>query len=97
MPVIVITELGHSSTDAGLIWSAAAITSLLAITAAGHAIDRWGLWSVGTAAAAVSVGATLAVTQADTYRGYLLLIAVLMAGEGGLTVVLRTLERSGSG
>jgi hypothetical protein len=36
--------------------------------------------------------ATLAVAQADTYRGYLLLIAVLMAGEGGLTVVLRTLR-----
>ncbi|MCX2969436.1 MULTISPECIES: MFS transporter [Streptomyces] len=92
MPVIVISELGHSSSDAGLIWSAAAAASLLAITAARRAIDRWGLWPVGAVAAAVAAVATLAVTQADTYRGYLLLIAVLMAGEGGLTVVLRTLR-----
>ncbi|MFP8959183.1 MFS transporter [Streptomyces nanhaiensis] len=92
MPVIVVTELGHSSADAGLIWSAAAAASLLAITAARRAIDRWDLWPVGAAAAALAAGATLAVAQADTYRGYLLLIAVLMAGEGGLTVVLRTLR-----
>jgi hypothetical protein len=56
------------------------------------AIDRWGLWPVGVAAAAVAAGATLAVAHADTYRGYLVLIAILMAGEGGLTVVLRTVR-----
>ncbi|MGW1604882.1 MFS transporter [Streptomyces eurythermus] len=92
MPVIVVTELGRSSADAGLIWSAAALTSLLAITAARRAIDRWGLWPVGATAAAVAAAATLAVAQADTYRGYLDLVALLMAGEGGLTVVLRTLR-----
>ncbi|MGP3733002.1 MFS transporter [Streptomyces sp. GDS52] len=92
MPVIVITELRRSSADAGLIWSAAAVTSLLAITAARRAIDRWGLWPVGAAAAVLAAGATLAVSQADTYRSYLLLIAALMAGEGGLTIVLRTLR-----
>ncbi|MCM2579706.1 MFS transporter [Streptomyces meridianus] len=92
IPVIVVTELGRSSADAGLIWSAAAFASLLAITAARWAIDRWGLWPVGAAAAAIAAGATLAVAHADTYVGYLLLIAVLMAGEGGLTVVLRTLR-----
>ncbi|MER6031575.1 MFS transporter [Streptomyces sp. NPDC001851] len=92
MPVIVVTELGRSSADAGLIWSAAALASLLAITCARRAIDRWGLWPVGATSAAVAAGATLAVAQADTYRGYVLLIAVLMAGEGGLTVVLRTLR-----
>ncbi|MEF9902087.1 MFS transporter [Streptomyces hirsutus] len=92
MPVIVVTELGRSSADAGLIWSAAAVASLLAITAARRAIDRWGLWPVGAAASVLAAGATLAVSQADTYRSYLLLIAVLMAGEGGLTVVLRTLR-----
>ncbi|MFJ6752203.1 MFS transporter [Streptomyces sp. NPDC091266] len=92
MPVIVVNELGRSSVDAGLIWSAAAVASLLAITAARQAIDRWGLWPVGTASAAIAATATLAVAQADTYRGYLLLIAVLMIGEGGLTVVLRTLR-----
>ncbi|MEU1630714.1 MFS transporter [Streptomyces sp. NPDC020096] len=92
MPVIVVTELGRSSADAGGIWSAAAIASLLAITAARRAIDCWGLWPVGVVSAAVAAGATLAISQADTYRGYLLLVAVLMAGEGGLTVVLRTLR-----
>nr|WP_279635478.1 MFS transporter [Streptomyces diastatochromogenes] len=92
MPVIVVTELGRSSTDAGLIWSAAALASLLAIACARRAIDRWGLWSVGATAAAVAAGATLAIAQADTYREYALLIAALMAGEGGLTVVLRTLR-----
>ncbi|MFF9001550.1 MFS transporter [Streptomyces achromogenes] len=92
MPVIVVTELGRSSADAGLIWSAAALTSLLAITAARRAIDRWGLWPVGAVAAAVAAAATLAVAQADTYHGYLVLVALLMAGEGGLTVVLRTLR-----
>ncbi|MFF8447719.1 MFS transporter [Streptomyces leeuwenhoekii] len=92
MPVIVVTELGRSSADTGLIWSVAALASLLVITAARRAIDRWGLWPVGATAAAVAAAATLAVAHADTYRSYLLLIAVLMAGEGGLTVVLRTLR-----
>ncbi|MFK0120077.1 MFS transporter [Streptomyces sp. NPDC090994] len=92
VPVIVVSELDHSSTDAGLIWSAAAVTSLLAVTASRWVIDRWGLWPVGAAAGTVAAGATLAVAHADTYRGYLLLIAVVMAGEGGLTVVLRTVR-----
>ncbi|WP_228040604.1 MFS transporter [Streptomyces chromofuscus] len=92
VPVVVVTELDHSSADAGLIWSAAAVASLLAITASRSAIDRWGLWPVGAVAAAVAATATFAVAQADTYRGYLLLIAVVMAGEGSLTVVFRTLR-----
>ncbi|TQK99020.1 MFS transporter [Streptomyces puniciscabiei] len=92
MPVIVVTKLGRSSADAGAVWSAAAVASLLAITAARRAIDRWGLWPVGAASAAVAAAATLALSQADTYRAYLLLVAALMAGEGGLTVVLRTLR-----
>ncbi|MFE4058915.1 MFS transporter [Streptomyces sp. NPDC059096] len=92
MPVIVVTELGRSSTDAGLIWSAAAFASLLAITASRTAIDRWGLWPVGAVAAATAAGATLTLAHTSTYHGYVLLIAVLMAGEGGLAVVLRTLR-----
>ncbi|MFE4059937.1 MFS transporter [Streptomyces sp. NPDC059096] len=92
MPVIVVTELGRSSTDAGLIWSAAAAAALLAITASRSAIDRWGLWPVGAAAAATAVAATLGIAHTSTYHGYVLLIAVLMAGEGGLAVVLRTLR-----
>ncbi|NYV73309.1 MFS transporter [Streptomyces sp. UH6] len=92
VPVLVVTELGHSSADAGAIWSVAAATSLLAVTVCRRAIDRWGLWPAGAASAVLAATATLAIATADTYRGYLLLIAVLMAGEGGLTVVLRTLR-----
>ncbi|MFJ4689231.1 MFS transporter [Streptomyces sp. NPDC088789] len=92
MPVIVVTELGRSSADAGLVWSAAAVTSLLAITLARRAVDRWGLWPVGATCATVAAAATFAVSRTSTYEGYLVLIAVLMAGEGGLTVVLRTLR-----
>ncbi|MDX2908208.1 MFS transporter [Streptomyces griseiscabiei] len=92
VPVVIVTELDHSSADAGLIWSAAAVASLLAITASRRAIDRWGLWPVGAVAATLAAAATFAVAHADTYRGYLLLIAVVMAGEGSLTVVLRTLR-----
>ncbi|MCV2464430.1 MFS transporter [Streptomyces sp. ICN988] len=92
VPVIVVTDLDHSSADAGLIWSAAAVTSLLAVTASRWAIDRWGLWPAGATAATVAAGATLAVAHADTYRSYFLLITVLMAGEGGLAVVLRTVR-----
>ncbi|MFI5744261.1 MFS transporter [Streptomyces anulatus] len=92
MPIIIVTDLGRSSADAGLIWSAAAVASLLAITATRTAIDRWGLWAVGAVAATIAATATLAVSQAHTYNGYLVLIAVLMAGEGGMVVVLRTLR-----
>ncbi|MFI5795936.1 MFS transporter [Streptomyces sp. NPDC051677] len=92
VPVVIVTEMDHSSADVGLIWSAAAAASLLAITASRRAIDRWGLWLVGAVAATVAAAATFAVAQADTYRGYLLLIAIVMAGEGSLTVVLRTLR-----
>ncbi|MFF9040494.1 MFS transporter [Streptomyces sp. NPDC014892] len=92
VPVVIVTELDHPSADAGLIWSAAAVASLLAITASRRAIDRWGLLPVGAVAATLAAAATFAVAHADTYRGYVLLIAVVMAGEGSLTVVLRTLR-----
>ena len=92
VPVVIVIELDHSSADVGLIWSAAALASLLAITISRRAIDRWGLWPVGAVAATVAAAATFAVAQADTYHSYLLLIAVVMAGEGSLTVVFRTLR-----
>ncbi|WP_338676785.1 MFS transporter [Streptomyces sp. SCSIO 30461] len=91
-PVIVVSEFGHTTAQAGLIWSAAAGASLLAVTAARLAIDRYGLWPVGAAFALLATGAALAVAHAHTYYAYMLLIAALMAGEGGLTVVLRTLR-----
>ncbi|MER5786401.1 MFS transporter [Streptomyces mobaraensis] len=91
-PVIVVQQLGHSSASVGLIWSAAALASLLAIAVCRRAIDRYGLWAVGATSAALVAGAGLAVAAAHTYTAYLILIAVLMAGEGGMSVVLRTLR-----
>ncbi len=91
-PVIVVQQLGHSTGSVGLIWSAAAVASLLAVAVCRGAISRWGLWPAGAVSATVAAGACLAVAQATTYSAYLLLVAVLMAGEGGLTVVLRTLR-----
>ncbi|MFD9327763.1 MFS transporter [Streptomyces sp. NPDC060065] len=91
-PVIIVKQLGHSTADVGLIWSAAAVASLLAVALCRRAIDRFGLWPVGAVSATIAALACLAVSFADTYGSYLTLIAVLMAGEGGMTVVLRTLR-----
>ncbi len=91
-PVIVVQHLGQSSAAVGVIWSAAAAASLLAVAACRFAIDRLGLWPAGAASAAVAALAGLAVSQAGDYTHFLVLIAVLMAGEGGMTVVLRTLR-----
>ncbi|KPC62634.1 MFS transporter [Streptomyces chattanoogensis] len=91
-PVIVVKQLGHSSTDVGLIWSVAAGTSLAAVALCRRSIDRYGLWPVGALSAAIAASACLAVSLTHTYTAYLVLIAVLMAGEGGMTVVLRTLR-----
>ncbi|MFH8991409.1 MFS transporter [Streptomyces sp. NPDC017940] len=91
-PVIVVQEFGHSSADVGLIWSVAAAASLITVAVCRRAIDRWGLWPVGALSATVAASACLAVSLTHTYTAYLVLIAVLMAGEGGMTVVLRTLR-----
>ncbi|MGW2858289.1 MFS transporter [Streptomyces sp. NPDC001205] len=91
-PVIVVKEFGHSSADVGLIWSVAAVASLITVALCRRAIDRFGLWPVGALSATVAACACLAVSLTHTYTAYLVLIAVLMAGEGGMTVVLRTLR-----
>ncbi|MFE0134042.1 MFS transporter [Streptomyces sp. NPDC059037] len=91
-PVIVVKEFGHSSADVGLIWSVAAVASLITVAVCRRAIDRWGLWPVGALSATVAACGCLAVSLTHTYTAYLVLIAVLMAGEGGMTVVLRTLR-----
>ncbi|MET9294350.1 MFS transporter [Streptomyces sp. NPDC003077] len=91
-PVIVVQQLGHSHADVGLVWSAAAIASLAAVAACRRAIDRWGLWPVGAVFAFVTTAACLAIPLAHTYQAYLAVLAILMAGEGGITVVLRTLR-----
>ncbi|MEU2131798.1 MFS transporter [Streptomyces sp. NPDC018352] len=91
-PVIVVQQMGRSTADVGLIWSVAAVASLVAVAACRGAIDRWDLWPVGALCATIAASACLAVSLTHTYHAYLVLIAVLMAGEGGMTVVLRTLR-----
>ncbi|MEV0445810.1 MFS transporter [Streptomyces spectabilis] len=91
-PVIVITDFGHSSADVGLIWAVAAGASLITVALCRRAIDRFGLWPVGALSAAIAALGCLAVSLTHTYTAYLVLIAVIMAGEGGMTVVLRTLR-----
>ncbi|MFG2800490.1 MFS transporter [Streptomyces pseudovenezuelae] len=91
-PVIVVKHFGQSTTAVGLIWSAAAAATLLAVTICRFALDRLGLWPVGATCAALASLATLAAAQAPDYLSYLVLVAVLMAADGGMTVVLRTLR-----
>jgi MFS family permease len=91
-PVIMVKELGHSSASVGLLWSAAAAASLIAVAVCRYAIGKWGLWPVGCVSAAAAALACLAVTQAHSYPSYLLLISTLMAGEAGMSIVLRTLR-----
>ncbi|AWK11641.1 MFS transporter [Streptomyces spongiicola] len=91
-PVIVVNHYRQSATAVGLVWSAAAGATLLSVTLCRFAIDRLGLWPVGAACAAFASLATLAAAQAPDYLSYLVLVAVLMAAEGGMTVVLRTLR-----
>ncbi|WP_446038142.1 MFS transporter [Streptomyces sp. SID1121] len=91
-PVLVIKEMGHSSADVGLVWSAAALASLPALMVCRGAIDRYGLLAVGSVCAAIAATACLVASTAHTYGMYLLMIAALMVGEGGMTVVLRTVR-----
>lgn len=91
-PVIVVQQMGRSTADVGLIWSVAAVASLGAVAVCRWAIDRFGLWPVGAVCATIAASACLAVSVTHTYHAYLVLIAVLMAAEGGMTVVLRTLR-----
>ncbi|MEU6612020.1 MFS transporter [Streptomyces shenzhenensis] len=91
-PVIVVNHYAQSTTAVGLVWSAAAAATLVAVTVCRFVIDRLGLWPVGAVCAALASLACLAAAQAPDYRSYLILVAVLMAAEGGMTVVLRTLR-----
>lgn len=57
-----------------------------------RAIDRFQVWPVGAVTAAVSTSACLATALAPSFASYIGAVAVVMAGEGALTVVLRTLR-----
>ncbi|MEU9074520.1 MFS transporter [Kitasatospora sp. NPDC048538] len=89
-PVTVTRTLHHSSAAVGAVWSIAAALSLAAVALAHRAIDRWGLLTVGTASAAAMCTATLASALAPTLTFYAAAVGLLMAGEGAVTVVLRT-------
>jgi hypothetical protein len=91
-PITVIHRFHYSTAAVGAVWSAAAGASLLAVIAARKAIDRWSVWPVGAVAAAVSTVACLGVALAPGFAAYTAAVAVLMAAEGVLTVVLRTLR-----
>lgn len=91
-PITVIHHFHYSTAAVGSVWSDAAVASLIAVWASRHAIDRFGIWSVGAGAAAVSTVACLATALAPTFTAYTVAVAVVMAGEGAMTVVLRTLR-----
>lgn len=91
-PVIVVETFHRSSASVGTMWSAAAVATLLAITCCRLALSRLDLWAVGVVSATLASAACLAVPQAPSYASYTILVAIFMAGDGGLTVVLRTVR-----
>ncbi|MFJ2158146.1 MFS transporter [Streptomyces sp. NPDC087856] len=91
-PITVVHRFHYSAVAVGSVWSVAAVASLLAVWATRRAIDRFGIWSVGAAAAMVSTAACLATALAPGFSAYTVAVAVVMAGDGALTVVLRTLR-----
>jgi hypothetical protein len=91
-PVLVVKQLGRSSASVGLVWSCAAAASLLAVAICRTVIDRWGLTTVGRWAALVTSVPCFLIPLADSYVAYLALIAVFMAGDSVLSVVLRTIR-----
>ncbi|MEU0969195.1 MFS transporter [Streptomyces sp. NPDC005917] len=91
-PVLVEDRFGRSAAAAGALWSIAAAATLIAVACCRAGLDRLGLWGVGVISATVAAAACLAVPQAPSYTGYVALVALFMAADGGLTVVLRTLR-----
>ncbi|MFE7216978.1 MFS transporter [Streptomyces sp. NPDC057611] len=91
-PILVEDRFGHSAAAAGALWSIAAAATLVAVACCRAGLDRLGLWGVGVISATVAAAACLAVPQAPSYTGYVALVALFMAADGGLTVVLRTLR-----
>ncbi|MFI7087554.1 MFS transporter [Streptomyces anulatus] len=91
-PITIVQGFGASTLTVGAIWSAAGLVSLAAVAASRRLIDRHGLWAVGAAGAATACVATLGVALAPGLSTYAVTIGVMMAGEGALTVVLRTLR-----
>ncbi|MEU6807486.1 MFS transporter [Streptomyces sp. NPDC046831] len=91
-PVLVEGRFGRSAAAVGTLWSVAAAATLVAVACCRFLLDRLGLWGVGVISATVAAAACLAVPQAPSYAGYVALVALFMAADGGLTVVLRTVR-----
>jgi len=91
-PIIVVERFGLSPAAVGTLWSAAAASTLLAVAVCRFALNRLGLWGVGAVCSSFASAACLALAHAPTYTAYVILMALFMASDGGLTVVLRTLR-----
>ncbi|MFH0246360.1 MFS transporter [Streptomyces sp. HK10] len=91
-PITVLHDFEGSSLAVGIVWSAAGVVSLAAVAASRRLVDHHGLWPVGAAAAATACVACFAIALAPGLVTYAAAVGVMMAGEGALTVVLRTLR-----
>ncbi|MFE7623031.1 MFS transporter [Streptomyces sp. NPDC057509] len=91
-PITVLHQFHSSTALVGSVWSAAAVASLLAVWVSRRAIDRFGTWAVGAVATVLATTACLITALAPTFVTYTVAVAGVMAGEGALTVVLRTLR-----
>ncbi|WP_329612525.1 MFS transporter [Streptomyces brevispora] len=91
-PITVIHQFHYSTASVGSVWSAAAVVSLAAVWASRRAIDRFGIWPVGAVGAGVATAACLGTALAPSFTAYTVSVSVVMAGEGVMTVVLRTVR-----
>ncbi|WP_199785043.1 MFS transporter [Streptomyces sp. Tu6071] len=91
-PIVVVERFDGSAAHLGLVWTLAALGSLGVVWAAQRLITRWGIWPVGAASAGLCTTGCFAVAVAPDFASYAGAVAVMMAAEGGLTVVLRTLR-----
>ncbi|WP_030749510.1 MFS transporter [Streptomyces sp. NRRL S-31] len=91
-PVLVTERFGHSVAAVGTLWSIAAAATLVAVVCWQFALNRLGLWGAGVISATLVATAGLAVAHTSSYAGYAAFVALFMAADGGLTLVLRTLR-----
>ncbi|MFJ3820831.1 MFS transporter [Streptomyces nodosus] len=91
-PIFIEEHFGYSPVAVGALWSITAAATLIAVACCRFALNRIGLWGVGVISATIASAACLAVPEAPSYAGYVALVALFMAADGGLTVVLRTLR-----
>ncbi|MFB7836129.1 MFS transporter [Streptomyces sp. NPDC056056] len=91
-PITVTHTFARHPATLGVIWSAAAAAMLAATALCRRFIDRFGLWPVGATAAALASAACLAAALAPALPLYTVLVALLMAAEGVMGVVLRTMR-----